>query len=439
MDDKIAINTTTMYITMALAALTFIIPRKYFLFPYVLAACFIPTDQRIVIMNLNFTVLRMLIVVGILRIIVFNEYVHVKWNNFDKILLLWITCGAVIYVIQRMDAKALINRSGVLFDAVGLYWLFRQKIRSWHDVEYAFRFLGFSVLLLAPLVAVEWGSGHNPFAIIGTVTTAIREGRYRCQASFPHSIMLGLFWATIIPIFIGLATAAQRRVFYWIATAAAAFIVISAASSTPIATMLEILLLLALFNYRRYGRVMVYSLCGLAIILHSTMEAPVWHLISRVNIVGGSTGWHRFYLIDQTIKHFGEWALLGTPDTTSWGWGLVDITNQYVLEGVRGGLITLILFVILLVMAVRTVCGYSLRPMPYKQQWFVWCICVAILGHCLSFVGVSYFGQITMLLYLIFAIVGLIYEMSLSESVVCAKAVAAPLEKNENGRLRCHS
>ena len=155
-----------------------------------------------------------------------------------------------------------------------------------------------------------------------------------------------------------------------------------------------------------------YFALGLLVGLHIVMKAPVWHLISRVNIVEGSTGWHRYHLIDQAINRFSEWALLGTRDTGHWGFMLVDITNQYVLEGVQGGVLTLILFIILLFMAVKTVGSYSLRMMPITEQWFAWGFCVSILGHCISFLGVSYFGQIRMLLYLTFALVAFIYDVN---------------------------
>ena len=417
------IKESTLIITCLLMLLIFVLPRRYFLLAYIVAACMIPVDQLIVIGGLKFTSVRILIAAGILRLLFRGEAVAIKWNAFDKLFLVWQIYHSIIFVILWADTDAIIRRSGVLYDALGLYWLFRQQIRSWSDIEFSFRIFAFAALFMAPLVGLEWKTGRNPFEILGTVTTDIREGRYRCQASFPHSIMLGLFWATIVPIFIGFAVATGRRVFYWSATAAAVFIVAATASSTPVATLLEILLLMCLFPFRKYGRQIVYGLCGLTVVLHFfVMKAPVWHLISRVNIVGGSTGWHRFHLIDEAINHFGEWVLLGTRSTAHWGRGLGDVTNQYIGEGVTGGFVTMVLFIILLVIAVRTVCRYSLGSLPPKQQWLVWCICVTLLGHCLSFIGVAYFGQINMLLYLSFAFVGAIYQWRLALPQLSAAA-----------------
>lgn len=405
------ITQETTIVVIFLAVLTLFLPLRYFLFPYIVAACFVPADQRIIIADLDFTVLRILIVSGVIRLCIGGNANNVKWNRFDKLVLIWAIVGAIIYVMQWKNMGGVIYKCGVLFDVLGLYWLFRQTLRSWENVYFSIKVLAFCALIMVPFVVYEWKTGFNPFAILGRVGTVVREDRIRCQASFPHSIMLGLFWATLTPLFIGLIRVKKHNLLYWAATVASIFIVCVTASSTPLGTLATILVFLALFRFRRYGKQMAYGFFGLLVILHFSMEAPVWHLLARVNIVGGSTGWHRYNLIDKAVSHFGEWALLGTRSTRHWAWGLQDITNHYILEGVRGGFITLILFVCLLVLAISVTGKYSLRSVSSGRQWFSWCLCVSVLGHCVSFIGVSYFGQIMMLLYLTFAIIGMIYGL----------------------------
>lgn len=407
------INEWTIFVTVILVVMVFAIPRKYFLLPFITAACFIPADQRVIIFDLDFTPLRLLVVMGALRLLLRGEIRSINWNRFDKIVLLWAVVGAVIYVVQWADTRALIYKCGVLFDVFGLYWIFRQSIRTWTDISFVFKIFAVGVLVLTPFVVFELATGRNPFLVFGRVHTVVREsGRHRCQASFPHSIMLGLFWATLFPVFVGLTKAKACKKLYWAAAAASVFIVFSTASSTPIGTLASAVCLLALFPYRRFGRQIALALCGLTAALHVVMKAPVWQLIARVRIISGSTGWHRYRLIDAAINRFDEWALLGTRSTAHWGWGMQDITNQYIAQGVGGGIVTLALFVYLLIRAVRISGSYSLKPMPKDKQWLIWCICVSILAHCVSFIGIAYFGQIRMLLYLTFAIIAVIYEMS---------------------------
>jgi len=415
--------------------MTFVVREKYILLPYILAACFVPTDQRIIIMGLDFTILRILTLVGLLRIWIYGEQIPLKWNTLDKILLAWAICGSLVYIIQWMNMKAVINRCGYLFDTLGLYYLFRQKLRSWDQVRFSGCLLAVSALLLAPLVALEWTTGSNPFVILGRVVTSVREGRYRCQTAFPHAIMLGLFWATLVPLFAGLAKTERLKQMYWAAIGASIFIVLSTASSTPLAVLLLVMCIMGLFRYRRYARQAAYCLCVFGVGLHIIMQAPVWHLISRIDLIGGSTGWHRYNLINQAVRHFGEWMLIGCRDTGHWGFGLADVTNQYVLEGVRGGFVTLLLFVLLLITALKAIVRYSLQTTSAAQQWFTWCICVSLLGHCLSFIGVSYFGQIRMLFFLVLAAAALTYEMSTNQF---PNYNAADTAANKNKALYCY-
>jgi len=306
--------------------------------------------------------------------------------------------------------RALIYKCGVLFDVIGLYWLFRVNIRSWGDIKLATKIFAVCSLVLAVFVGLEWATRTNLFAILGRVGTVVREGRYRCQASFPHSIMLGLFWATLVPLFVGFARQDKRKLLLWSAVAASIFIVAATASSTPVLTLLIVLFLLCGYKWRQYTASAGWGLLASLIALHIVMQAPVWHLISRISLVGGSTGWHRYILIDRAISHFGEWAFLGCRSTAHWGQGLSDVTNQYILEGVRGGFVTLALFLVMIYIALRTLLRLFPQYQEQKQQFLAWCLFVAILGHCIAFFGVSYFGQIIVLWYMTLAMVGFLSE-----------------------------
>lgn len=405
------INKPTIIITALLAIITLLVPRKYLLLSYIVAACFVPTDQRIILMGLDFTVLRILVTAGILRVLLRRENKRIKWNRFDYMVFAWVICGAFVYSIQWMSAKAIINRCGVLFDVIGLYWLFRKTVRSWDDVKAAVNSYAISIMILAPLVALEWASGDNPFELLGRVTTLVRDQRYRCQAAFPHSIMLGLFCATLLPLFVGFAGLGKNKLFYGIAIGAVMFIIAATASSTPILTAAAVVVLIGMYKFRKYTSPAAWSILFMLFGLHFIMNKPVWHLLARVNVLGSSTGWHRFNIIDQAIKHFGQWAILGCKSTASWGWGLGDVTNQFILEGVRGGFVTLILFIIMLFTALKSILKMCIREPVGEKRFLLWSIFVMILAHCISFLGVSYFGQITMLYYMSLSMIGLAIEL----------------------------
>ncbi|MCK4753162.1 MAG: hypothetical protein KAS75_06925 [Planctomycetes bacterium] len=406
-------NQLTASIVTILVITLFISPRKFFIVPFLIVMCFLPSDQRITLVGLDFSASRILVVAGALRLWLQGEVRIIKWNRFDKLLLSWAFVGAVVYIIQWGDTQSFIYKCGTLFDIIGMYFLFRQAIRGWPDILFVFKVLAVCSFVLLPFVAYEWVTGRNPFDILGKATTYVRSGHYRCNASFGTPILFGLFWVGILPFFVALALTERRKYIYWAAAAASVFIVFATASSTPIVTLMLVILLLPMFHYRKYGKQAVMALCGSVIALHIIMTPPVWHLMARVDVVVGSTGWYRYHLIDQAIKHFAQWALLGTRSTENWVIpsyrAFTDICNQYILEGVRGGLVTMILFIAVVGMAVRTTWRCSLKSVSRQQQWLAWSICVSILGHCIAFWGVAYFGHIMIFVYFTFAMVGTNY------------------------------
>lgn len=410
-------NQSTIIVTVLLSVLLFIVPKKWFLLPFVMMICIIPADQRVMIMGLDFTPLRVLVLCGVLRLHMASEVRSIRWNSFDKLIFAWMASGSIIYIIQWHTFSAVIYKSGVLLDCIGLYWIFRQILTSWNDVFLVIKLLAFFAIIHAPFMIYERVAHNNIFSMFGQAAVQFHRGRWRCSGPFPHPIIMGLFWANLVPFFMAGVMANRSRALYVIAVICCLVCVVVSGSSTPLITVLLVFCIFALYKYRRYGRQMAWGFCSLLLALHIVMQAPVWHLISRVNVFGGSTGWHRYHLIDMAIAHSKEWAILGCRSAAHWGYGLQDVTNQYILEGVRGGLTTLIVFGLLLVYAVKTPCSYSLRCAVNDERWLSWGICISVLGHCISFLGVSYFGQITVLLYLTFAMVGLIAERSRASAI----------------------
>jgi hypothetical protein len=136
-----------------------------------------------------------------------------------------------------------------------------------------------------------------------------------------------------------------------------------------------------------------------AVVIHFAREKPIWHLITRLSSITGGTGDHRYRLIDAFIRHFSEWALLGANDLSNWGWGLEDTTNQYVAQGIGGGLVSLVLFNVMLAMGfvwLRRTREMSERLNGPKSLWalLAWGSSVSLAAHCVSFISVAYFGQI---------------------------------------------
>jgi len=318
--------------------------------------------------------------------------------------------------MQWASFKAVIYKSGVMYDCLGMYWIFRHVIRSWDDIFSSIKLFAIFAIVSAPLIAAEKIRQASFYSIFGSVDAAFHMGRFRCAGPFPHYIMMGCFWASIIPLLYSMIKVGESKKFYWLGIAAAFICVFYSASSTPLMTVGATICFWLLYKYRSKGKEMFWGLCVMLLALHLVMKAPVWHLMCRINIFGGSTGWHRFKIFDEFIAHVGDWFFLGTQNPRNWDLNypeMGDITNQYMLEGIRGGVLTMVLFVIILVKAVSILSRTSITLSTSRQSWLCWGICVSMLGHIVTFWGVSYFGQIEVLVYLTFSMVGFVEDQRL--------------------------
>jgi len=374
-----------------------LLPRAHAVVGIAVATCCVSTGQRLVVGGLDFTLLRLVVSFGLWRVILKGEC-NRRWSVLDWLVASWLTSATLVYSAQWLSPSAFINRAGVAFEIGGLYFIMRCLIREYADVRYAVRIFAMFCILSMPFFLLEWSTGRNMFSIFGGVSpvTAVREGRLRCQGPFSHPILAGVFWASFAPLFAAMwSDRANARLLCILSVAASSLLVLLSASSTPVFALGIAVIGGALVRVRRH--LGIIRICAVLAVLglHLIMNKPVWHLLARVSAVGGSTGWHRFTVIDSVITHFDEWALLGTRSISHWSVWNGDITNEYVLQGIRGGVLTLALFLAVLYFAFKSV-GVLWRAVEKDSAAFamVWALGVGLSAQAASFVGVSYFGQV---------------------------------------------
>ena len=396
-----------------LIILLIFIPRRYVILAYVLSAVLIPQDQRLIISSIDLTALRILTLLGLARL-VWGGFI---WNRFDTYVVWLAMVTATVYILLRMDSSAVIYRSGVLLDTIGIYWVFRQSIRDWADVKFLIKALGIGALIIVPFVMMESRTGIDPFSALSSVVKTIeRDEKLRCQVSFVHPIVLGTFWALTLPLFYGMLRLSKNKIFYAAALCAALFMIFASNSSTPIGALIVVALLVFFFSKRYHTKKAITGFFGMLVTMHFIFLAvkgkPIWWLFTKMNVVSASSGWYRYYLFDCFIKHFKEWFLLGTTNTGAWDtvhgqtW---DLTNQYVVEGVEGGVWGLLLFLSLIISAARTLIVHYQNAASREEQFLAWCVAVSFAGFLFSFFGIELYGQVGFLWYLLLAITALIY------------------------------
>ena len=101
------------------------------------------------------------------------------------------------------------------------------------------------------------------------------------------------------------------RLIGFVAVVAAVVMVATSASSTPMLALAGAILAILFWPARRNMRVIRWGLVVLLVSLHLVMKAPVWMLINHVDLIAGSSGYHRAMIIDTCVRHFSDWWYRG--------------------------------------------------------------------------------------------------------------------------------
>lgn len=428
MDDiQTNINLIGFMFTLTMGILMLFLPRRFAAFPLIMTSCFITLGQVIHFASMNFTMFRIIIFFGLVRVFLRKELFSIRFHRIDTILISYVMVSAMAYIFLRNGSgEAIINQLGFICNTLFVYIVFRSLIRGIDDIYLVFKMLAIVVIPLSVAMIVEKVTGRNIFSIFGGVSefTVVRDGRMRCQGAFAHPILAGTFGATTVPLLVALWFQGKNKWLSGLGIISATFVTIAASSSGPVLTYLFIIIGLGMWFLRDYMRTVRWCILLSLIALHIVMKAPVWALIGKASEIIGGTGWHRVMLIDAAINHFGEWWLLGTdftrhwlPTGVTWSPRHTDITNHFIGVGIHGGLISLILFIGIIVFSFKYI-GIKLKEMGSTTspvRFAIWCVGVALFGHIVSFTSVRYFDQIIVFWYLILALVATISTIPVNQ------------------------
>jgi len=417
-DAQSNINLIGFIFMVTMGLLVLFLPRRFAVLPIIMAVCFITLGQVINVASLHFTVFRIIIFIGFVRVIIRNEISSIRLHTIDKILIAYVITSATAYILLRSgSSEAFISQLGFVFNSLFLYIVFRSLIHDLDDINAIFKMLALIAVPIAVAMFIEKATGRNLFSIFGGVPefTMIRDGKIRAQGAFAHPILAGTFGATTLPFMIALWSLSKgKRLIAGLGIISVTMITVASSSSGPVMTYLVIMVGMAMWYARDHMRAVRWFILLSLISLHMVMKAPVWALIGKVSEVIGGGGWHRFMLIDAAISHFDEWWLLGTdvtrhwmPTGVTWSEKHTDITNQFISVGINGGFLSLILFIAIIVFCFKNI-GMKLKEISSAEfpiKFTIWCIGVSLVGHVASFTSVHYFDQFIVFWYLLLALI----------------------------------
>ena len=406
--------------------LAYSLPFRFGLLPLLIGATWVPRSQELVIGPMHFGVVRLAVLVGVLRVLAKKERVVGSLNVLDRIMIVW----GIWYVGSSAfhTDNSVVTRIGDIYTNLGIYFLGRVFLRGHTDIIRLFKTICWLLVPVAVLMLIERATGNNFFVnIFGNWLwgTEYRNGHFRAHGPFAIAISAGTVGAVCLPMALYLWRSDRKVALAGLFGAGG--VVYASGASGPVMTALSVLCGMALWKIKDRLRAIRWLVVFILIALDLVMSDPVYFLLGRIDITGGSTGYYRAALIQATIQHFNEWWLIGTDYTKDWllgGGGVAspnhtDLTNHYIVMGVMGGMPLMLLFMGVIYAAFNLI-GRVLkldRVSGGGDPYLAWILGSILFGHATTFLSVSYFDVAnSAYFYLILGTIGAVYAMSLEET-----------------------
>jgi hypothetical protein len=370
-----------------------------------LFSCFtIPIGQVVVVGGVHFTVLRILVLAGLARRASFRGSggkFPKGFNPVDQVVVLWTVSALVILSLQWMNMQALIHNLGDFLDAVGGYLVVRFLIYNGKSIRRTIKVLAGICVIQGVCMINEQITHQNIFGHLGGMSLAVtvRDGKIRSEGVM-GCIYAGVFAGVLIPVFLWLWTAGKARIVALAGLAGATAMVITSNSSTSWMALGASIVGLAFWPLRKQMRLVRWGFAITLLALHLVMHAPVWSLIARVDLTGSSSSYHRYYLVDNCVRHFGDWWLLGYKYYDTWGWSMWDLCNQFVVVALLGGLLTLVFYIAIFSRSFGAI-GKARKQVngDRGREWLLWCLGADLFANVVAHFGINYMAQMMVSLF----------------------------------------
>jgi len=396
--------------TIALFIAQLTLPYRYAFIPILVAAFNLGNVEYLG----QFTVLRILIVLGIARALITGRLNFSPFDSFDRIFCLFAFFAMLSAFFHDPPHNPYVERMGLILNVLGAYIYGKSFLSGLDSLK---RFAAGSLAALLPLaifLQLEFHTGRNfyyPYFGAESAFAGFRDG-YRASGPFAHAILAGTAGSISGALFFQFWN--ESRKFALLGILACASIIVASNSSGPIASFGVSVGFMFLWKFPIIVRHLAkFVLLGIAF-LHFYMNRPFYYIVDSIDFTGGSTGWHRARLIESSLIHLDEWWLFGTDYTrhwmatgVSWSPDHSDITNYYLHLGIIGGLPLSLLLIYMIYKAYIKLIKAALdqRDLDTSFAFKYWCLISVLAAHASSFTSISYFDQMYVTFYLLIAMV----------------------------------
>jgi len=421
----------TLIVGCVLAVMVFFVRPVYGLILYVGAIAWYPSYLMVSVGTIDFTVRRIVVLALLAKLLLQTKAARpFRFVLLDKLVVAYFAAELLAGAFSGSSMMALLeNRAGAVFDMVLPYFAVRLAIQTRQQY---LQLLKGILLVAAPLAVVGFGeclTGWNPLGFLrvyetaeaGTVyyTAPERFGLIRASVGFSHSIMYGLFFAMLGPACAGLLHNTREKIVCWIGLALMGLGVFSSVSSGPVFAAVMALGFVAFFPWRRHWKVAVTVVVLMCASVEIVSNRHFYDVLGRFTF-SSQTAWYRSRLIDVALFEGGmsnHW-LTGFGYNVDPGWGprldgrsYTDTVNHYILELHRFGLVGLVPFLAVNIVAVKRLRKAYRASALTADRWLVWCVSGGLVGLWGAMMSVSLFGPPTTVYFMLLAFAGLLPEV----------------------------
>jgi hypothetical protein len=412
----------TLTIAAVFSVLVLILPPHYAFAAYIASLLWYPSYLVVSIGTIDISVGRIVVSVLLLRCLCDSRILSRFSSSWlDAFVAFSMVVYVVTFCITHPFSSAIENRAGFLMDTCFAYMVSRLIVTDRAKLLSIIKLVSIVLVPLAILGVIESFTNWQPFNPLfrfcpwfGEIRPVPQErwGLTRALGPFSHPITFGCSFAIFLPLIFYLRHERNNwHVLAYIFSGTALIGALTSMSSGPWVMAIVAVFCLALEKRKLWVKPLIILFFFLCIFTEVVSNRPFYHVIaSYANLLGGA-GWHRAHLIDIAIERFDEWWLIGYGGKDP-GWGPnlgmvhTDLTNEFILAGVRYGILGIIALCGSLILAFHGLIFAHKGIEDQRLKSLYWSLGTILFSVAVTWMSVSFFDQLGTLFYCVLGLTG---------------------------------
>lgn len=390
---------------------------------YLTVLMWYPTYLPITLGTIDITASRIVVTVLLLKCLANRDLSNkFRWCPLDTWVVFYMLVCVIIPFISSVThtfMQSLENRGGFLFDSLFVYIVARLCLANRPAMIALIKWIALASIPLALLGIIETTTGWQPFFPLHLLSpwgirgvSMSRFGLYRAIGPFPQPILFGSFFVMLLPLVYCLRNVSDYpRILAYLLTGIVIAGALSSMSGGPWLLIGVAIFCMVMERFKHWIKLALIGFMICCIFVEFASNRHFHHVfLTRINPLGGAA-YHRARLIDSAIQTFDEWWLVGYRGLDP-GWlpisaiTFTDVTNMYLVNGVRYGILGIIAFCGMLICGMREMVRlHNSSNDPALRSW-AWTLGSVLLIVIFASIGSNIRGQVQFLFYVILGMTG---------------------------------